>query len=129
MEQVHPYSAYATYAQDPELDSWVDSIVNSNLRMNFVDRIARPNLYPSLPIQDGIATHMMAWGHIKGKPSVYPTIIFDPNTMKLQQLSDDDAYDHAIRSKEFIPFGSEEEADLFSKQYKRFWRNRNGGKF
>lgn len=121
------FSQYSQYNQDPELDNWVDSYINQNTHLNFIDRVARPELYPTLKDKKGIMTHMMAWDHIDGKPAVYPTIIFDPSTMKLKQLGDEEAYKHAVKSKEFLPFNNEEEADLFSQQYKRFWRPKQGG--
>jgi hypothetical protein len=116
------FEGFSQYEANPELDSWVDSIVGKNTHLNFIDRIARPELYPTLQQGDETRTHYMAWDHINGQPAVYPTVIFDPTTMQLKQLSDKDAYTHALKNKEFLPFQSEEEADLFSQNYKRAWR-------
>jgi len=118
----------SSYDDDPEMDQWVDSILRDNQHLNFVDRIMRPELYPTLPYKNGILTHLMSWEHIDGKPAVYPRITFDHNAMQLKELSPDDAYKHAVKNKEYIPFESEEEADLFSQQYKRHWRSGKGPK-
>lgn len=118
----------AMQSGDHEMNQWIDSILSKNTHMNFVDRVVRPELYPTLPHKKGIATHLMAWGDIDGKPSVFPTIIYDPNSQGLKKLSMDEAFDHAMKTKEFIPFNSEDEADLFSQQYKRHWRDGKGPK-
>jgi hypothetical protein len=116
-------------AQDKELDSWVDSIIGKNTNLNFIDRVARPDQYPTLPMPDGtMATHLMSWGDIDGKPAVFPTVIFDPNTKGLQALDMDAAFEHAMKTKEYLPFDNEEMADLFSKEYKRHWREGKGPK-
>jgi len=125
----NPAMGLNTPLQQPDpTNKWVDSIIKQNSHMNFVDRIARPELYPTIPQEKGMATHLMAWGDIDGKPSVFPTIVFDPNSQQLQKLSMDEAFDHAMKTKEFIPFDSEDEADQFSREYKRHWRNGKGPK-
>jgi hypothetical protein len=116
-------------AQDKELDSWVDSIIGKNTNLNFIDRVARPDQYPTLPMPDGtMATHLMSWGDIDGKPAVFPTVIFDPKTKGLKALDIDQAFEHAMKTKEYLPFDNEEMADLFSKEYKRHWREGKGPK-
>ena len=99
--------------------------------MNFVDRIARPELYPTLPLNDGtgsMATHKMSWSTYGDKqtPIVYPTVIYDRNTNTLKQLDDDAAFRHAMDNNEFLSFDSPEQADVFSREYKRHWRNGKG---
>lgn len=113
---------------DQELNGWVDQIIGKNTNLNFVDRIARPEQYPTLPLDGGMATHLMAWGDIDGKPAVFPTIIFDDATKSLKMLDMESAFDHAMKTKQYIPFDTEEEADLFSKEYKRHWREGKGPK-
>ena len=113
---------------DTNMNSWVDNLITNNTHLNFIDRVARPELYPTIPSKEGIATHLMSWDTIDGKPAVFPTIIFDPESQQLKKLPIDAAYEHAIKTKEYLPFSSEEEADLFSQQYKRHWRNGKGPK-
>jgi hypothetical protein len=113
--------------QDQELNSWVDQIIGKNTNLNFIDRVARPELYPTLPQEGGgMATHKMAWGDIDGRPAVFPTVIFDPNTKSLQELDMDAAFEHAMKTKQYLPFDNEEMADLFSREYKRHWRDGKG---
>jgi hypothetical protein len=110
---------------DDAQNSWVDSIIDSYRGLNFVDRIARPEMYPTLPIDDQtIATHMMMWGEKEdGTPIVYPSVVFDPKTKKLKKLEPDEAFDWAMESGEFIPFSNTNAADTFSREYKRHWRD------
>ena len=115
-------------SSDPELEKWIDSVVKQNTNLNFIDRVARPEKYPTLPYGNGIATHLMSWGDIEGKPAVFPTIIFDPDTLSLKQLPIDQAFDHAAKTGEYLHFPNDEMADLFSREYKRHWRNGKGPK-
>lgn len=115
---------------DP-VTQWIDKIIQQNTHMNFVDRIARPELYPTLPLDDGtgdFATHKMAWSTYgpAQTPIVYPTIIYDRNKGSLQQLDDDAAFRYAMDNKEFIPFDTPEQADVFSREYKQHWRDGKG---
>jgi len=111
---------------DDLTNDWVDSVIQSNRHINFVDRIARPELYPTLDKGNGVsATHLMSWSTM-GKdqiPIVYPNVIFDPNTRKLKELTPDEAFQYAVVSGEYIPFATERAADTFSREYKRHWRN------
>lgn len=114
---------------DEQMNAWIDQTIGKNTHLNFIDRVARPELYPTLPTEDGgMMTHKMAWS-TTGKdnmPVVYPTVIFDPNSMALKQLDDDAAFEHAMKTKEFLPFPTEQSADLFSREYKRHWRDGKG---
>lgn len=99
----------------------VRAILEKNKDKDFVKRILAPDKYPVITNKDGsISTHLMSWGQSDNGYFVYPTII---NTKEgLKRLSDDEAWNHAISSKEFIRFDSPEEADWFSKNYKSVWR-------
>ena len=109
---------------DDMTNTWVDSVLEQHRNLNFVDRIVRPQLYPTLPLDDKtIATHLMSWSTGQDeKPIVYPNVIFDPETRKLKKLNPDEAYQYAMQSGEYIPFESEQAADTFSREYKRHWR-------
>jgi hypothetical protein len=116
---------------DDQLNAWVDQLLKKNTKLNFVDRIVRPDLYPTLEDgEGGMKTHLMSWGTMGDKktPIVYPSVIFDPETQKLQELDPDAAYEHAIKTKEYLPFPNEQAADLFSREYKRHWRDGKGPK-
>jgi hypothetical protein len=105
---------------DPELRR-INSIITSNGDKSFVRRIIAPNIFPKLANEDGtVSTHSMAWGEADGRYFVYPTVVSGEDS-QLRRLDDKEAFDHALRTKEFIELGSAEEADWFSKKYKRVW--------
>lgn len=94
--------------------------VNSN--KNFVKRILNRDDYPVLANPDKtVSTHSMSWGEANGKYYVYPTVIQIDNGM-LQRLDDDTAWDHAMKTGEFIELNTPEEADSLSKNYKEVWK-------
>lgn len=104
----------------------VKHILNKNKDKNFVKRIIDPDKYPAIDNGDGThSTHLMAWSNRDDDPEkriVYPTIVHDEKTNKLTQLSDDDAYDYAVKNKEYIEFNSDKKADWFSQNYKMLWQ-------
>ena len=106
------------------LRSWLQSIVGQHQDKNFVQRISNPSIFPNLDLGDGqVGTHLMSWGTM-GKektPIVFPTIQQHPTTGQLEQLDMDTAFERAVKSGEYIPFKSEHEADLFSREYKQLW--------
>ena len=105
---------------DPELRR-INSIITSNGDKNFVRRIIAPNIFPKLQNPDGSnSTHSMGWGEADGRFFVYPTVVSDGKS-GLRRLEDGSAFNHAIQTGEFIELGSAEEADWFSKKYKRVW--------
>ena len=103
-------------------NQWVDSVLNANQALNFVQRYLYPNKYPVIKNPDGShSTHLMA----SADNLSFPTIIQESNG-KLVQLPIDSAYNYAIKNKQFIEFPSENDAAWFSengykkgKQYKQ----------
>jgi len=104
----------------------VKHILNKNSDKNFVKRIVNPEKYPVMNNEDGsYSTHLMAWSNRDDNPKkriVYPTIVHDEKTNKLTKLSDDDAYDYAVKNKEYVEFNSDKKADWFSRNYKAVWK-------
>lgn len=100
-------------------------LLEENKQKNFVQRILNPTMYPPIKNQDGsISTHRMAWGSTTGRDGkeryvVFPTIHLDGN-----QLKDygNGAFQHAIKTGEFIEFDNQNDAEDFSKQYKEYWK-------
>lgn len=128
MPQNTPTSV-ANTAPDPY--GFINKMIEDNTHLNFVDRIARADQYPTLDLGNGdIATHKMGWSTIGSnrQPIVYPTVIYDSETQALKQLGDRDALEHAVHTKEFLPFTTPQQADLFSREYKRYWQNGKGPK-
>lgn len=96
------------------------SILSNNMNMNFVKRILTPDLYPRINYDDeNYATHKMMWNQMGNKYAVMPSIIYQNNS--LRELDPRSAYDYAKSSGEYIEFDTPEEADWFSKNYKKVW--------
>ena len=96
-------------------------ILGDNKRLNFVDRIVNKDKYPVLNYGNGNhATHKMAWGEADGKYYAYPTIVFDGRD--LVELADDSAFDHAMKTGQFIEFDKPTDAAWFTQNYKKVWK-------
>lgn len=98
------------------------SILSQNANKNFVQRILNPEGKPTLDVGGGnFATHRMAWTTVDGKPIVYPTVIQNPQTGKLQELPMRGAIQHALKNNEYIPMQSGNDAEWLSSNYKKVW--------
>jgi len=96
-------------------------ILEQNKDKLFVQRALNPDDYPTLDNEDGtVSSHSMAWGEGDGKYLVYPTVLMN-RSGKLQRLSDDDAWDNAIETGNYIEMPSAKEADWLSRKYKTVW--------
>jgi CRISPR/Cas system Type II protein with McrA/HNH and RuvC-like nuclease domain len=109
-------------ASTPFIEDRIRKILSEHKDKNFVDRILNPGRYPKIKNPNGkFSTHRMSWGDDgNGKYIVYPQII-DHNG-QLTLLSQDEAQAYAWRTGEYIPFDSPQEADGFSRDYKKIWK-------
>lgn len=99
------------------------AVLKENAGKSFVQRILRPDEFPTLDIGNGShATHRMAWGQAGDKYVVYPTVMLAPGG-KLADYGQQ-AWTHARDSGNFIAFDSPEQAEWFASKYKGAW----GGK-
>lgn len=107
-------------------NQYVDSILNTNQNLNFVQRYQHPNNYPVINNSDGsFSTHLMA----SSDNFSYPTIIQD-SLGKLIKMNPKDAYKYALKNKQYIKFPTEEQANWFSNNgYKKGKQFQRGGKF
>ena len=94
-------------------------ILAKNQSLPFVQRIINRGIYPVLHKDDDIMTHLMSWGESDGRYFAYPQIVEGVGGLK--RLSSDEAFDHAMKTREYIEFKKPEEAEFFTKNYKRFW--------
>jgi hypothetical protein len=99
----------------------VSPTIDPNTALNFEQRVLKPNSYPRIDNGDGsYSTHRMAWGEADGKYLAYPTIVQEGNQLK--QLNDQEAFQHAVRNKEFRAFDRPEDASSYAEGgYKKFW--------
>lgn len=104
--------------------SYVDSTLNANKQLNFVQRYLHPSQYPVINNPDGTySTHLM--GQMDN--FAFPTIIQDSNG-KLVKMSMQDAYNYAIKNKQYIQFPSEQDAEWFADNgYKKGTQYKTGG--
>ena len=106
----------------------VPSILEKNADKNFVKRILEPDKYPKLSRgkdaegNEVHSTHSMAWSSNEEgtKHYVYPTVVQREGQEELEDLGEYSP-DYARATGEFIEFDSAEEADDFSKNYKKVW--------
>lgn len=98
-------------------------VIDPNTKLNFEQRVLKPNAYPSIPNEDGsVSTHRMAYGEVDGRYVAYPTIIQPKKTKQLVQLGDREAFEYAMGSGEYRSFKTEEEAKSYAEGgYKKFW--------
>lgn len=95
-------------------------ILKTNASKSFVQRILRPNEFPTLDLGNGShATHRMEWGESDGKYVVYPRVLLQEGG-KLQDYGDN-AWQHARQSGNFIEFDNPKDAEWFSSRYKGAW--------
>lgn len=113
-------------SEDTPEQNQIGNILSENKEKEFVQRILRPDDFGTLDLGGGqVATHLMSFGEEDGKFFVYPAVVTVDG--KLEQLSDDEAWDHARRTGERIEFETEDEAAQFSKNYKNWWDRRSRG--
>jgi hypothetical protein len=111
------------FSQTTQRSSFTDRAILSNLNKNFVRRILNPE--KNIKNKDGsTSTHLMTTATVdmngKNTPIAYPSIV-EVNG-KLKRLGDDEAFDFAMKNKEFITFESESDARSFAEgDYKRFF--------
>ena len=99
------------------------AILKTNANKSFVQRILRPDEFPSLDLGNGRrASHRMAWAESGGKYYVYPTVLMTEGG-KLQDFGDN-AFDQVMKSGNYIEFDSPHEAEWFSSRYKGAWGGR-----
>jgi hypothetical protein len=120
------------YWNDPK----VDSLLNANRNLNFVDRYQYPRKHPVLAQNaDGTERTAMDYDERKGYSThsmssadnlVFPTVVqFRDGSMK--RLEPRDAYNYALETGEYIKFPTEAEARHFAENgYKRgmqYWQD------
>lgn len=108
------------------LSSWLEEILTRNNSKRFVKRIMQPFNSPVAiddedPEGKRVMTHKMAWGEADGKYYVYPTVMEDPQNGLTLRNYGKDAFQEALRRRDFIVFDTPEEADKFSQNYKSYW--------
>ena len=104
-------------------DDRLMEILALNKDKSFVQRILKPKDYPSLDLGGGkTASHKMSWAESEGKYHVFPTILYGPDKQLHQYTDWKEAWDNVKETGNFIEFDTPEEADDFSKNYKRYWK-------
>ncbi len=107
---------------DPSYYNTVDSVLNQNKNLNFVQRIRNP--VKTIDLGNGqTGTHLMAYDP-KSKRA-FPTIV--ERDGKLVKLNEgDEAYNYANKTGEYITFKTSEDAKKFANNgYKIVWNNPN----
>jgi hypothetical protein len=98
----------------------IRNLLNQNKDKGFVKRILEPDKFPRLDVGNGhYATHKMAWGKVGDRFMVFPTVLYDGK--ELQSFTPDVAIKHVLETGNYIEFDTPQEADWFSKSYKKVW--------
>ena len=101
------YRAFNVTCPDPVWSCHKPLLLNPK---SFVKRILNPENYPKIYYSDGReASHKMAWEKAGDKYIVYPTILWNGDT--LTEFSPDVAFQHAWTTGNYIPFDTPEDAD------------------
>lgn len=103
----------------------IEAILSQHKDKNFVQRVIDPTTVPSLDMGNGnYGTHLMSYSTNDKGAVVYPEIVQDKQTGKLVRLKGDEAYKHAMKNNEYIPFDKAADADWFTKNYKKVWQGK-----
>jgi hypothetical protein len=96
--------------------------IDPESKLNFEQRILKPNSYPSIDNGDGsISTHRMAWGGDEGNYMAFPTIVQGKDG-KLLEMDSQQAMEHAQKTGEYRKFDKPEDAASYAEGgYKKFW--------
>lgn len=128
-----PSAEESTLPPETDLDEdgqFAKDVLDANRKQEWVQRIVNPNLVeryepipdPTDPKSGRTSTHLLAYSEteINGKKVyvVYPMVVRKENEDKLTYLGDD-AYDYAMEREEYIAFDNKEDAERFSKNYKK----------
>jgi len=90
----------------------VDSVINANLKVPFVDRIVNADRYPVMQNTDGsISTHRMAWASDDQGYFAFPTLTLDSTGESL--MKNDNPQD-AIKRGDIVRFKTAKEAEEFA---------------
>lgn len=101
-----------------DLNRFIKSSIAANKGKNFVDRIVDPYA-PSTNVMGVPATHYMSSAEVDGRNIVYPNVVQRGSGNQLQHLSPEEAIDYALKTGEFMEFGTPEEANNFATNYKQ----------
>ncbi len=94
-------------------------IIEKNKDKDFINRLINAKDFPVLLNRDETtSTHSMAWGEADGRFFVYPTVVLEEGEM--MRLGPDTAWGRAMRTGDYIEFDKMEDADEFSREYKKF---------
>lgn len=97
--------------------------ISNDTKLNFEKRVLKPNSYPAIQNEDGSeSTHRMAYGETDGRYVAYPTIVQPKGSKELMPLDDREAFEYAMKNREFRSFKTEDEAKAYAEGgYKKFW--------
>ena len=98
-------------------------IFNENRRLNFIRRLLKNNPQVIINNDGTISTHRMASMEDDRGAFAFPTIV-DTGIGALTQLPARDAANYARQTGEAIRFNSPEEANWYSKNYKKITKYR-----
>jgi hypothetical protein len=98
---------------------YIQAVLGQNQDLNFVQRYQDPALWPVVQQPNGqVSTHIMTSGNEGATGYVFPTLVWDPASQSLVQLSGAEAAAYAKRTGERISFPDAGDATFFGEHYK-----------
>ena len=104
-----------------EKDAMLAEMLQKHKSVPFVKRILEREKYPILKQGLYEMSHKMAWAQVGDDYIVFPTVAMEGGELVDLEKVGINPVKRAFEKKNFIKFGSAEEADWFSKNYKRYW--------
>jgi hypothetical protein len=109
---------------DAYTDLGIERILRDNSSVPFVKRILFPfkspvTIDPEDPEKKRVMTHKMEYKTADGKAYAYPRVMVNEGG-ELQDYGKD-AFNEALKRRDFIKFDTPEMADKFTKLYKKYW--------
>lgn len=108
----NPGRTYEQAKQEMQQRYGIEDILTANSRIPFIKRILFPDKAPTM-------TQKMGYSTADGKAYVYPRFMQD-ETGALRDYGAD-AFNEALKRRDFITFDTPEQADWFTRNYKSYW--------
>ena len=103
----------------------IKEILNANKDKDFIKRILNPKLNKGREVQIAGEPEKLSHYMMQVDNLVIPQVVDKGEKVKgksmLSFLTEQDAYDYALRTGEYIQLPSEQDALWFSKNYKQYW--------
>uniref|UniRef100_A0A6M3JS11 Uncharacterized protein n=1 Tax=viral metagenome TaxID=1070528 RepID=A0A6M3JS11_9ZZZZ len=100
----------------------LSEIIQGNQNIPFIQRLINRYIYPVINNPEGTqSSHKMMWGQVNDKYIVFPSIELVNGKLTDMLKAGIDPMEQALQNKNFIEFDSPNEAEWFTKNYKKYF--------